>query len=305
MSAIQDAGRRGWEHLGIPRGGATDFLAYSWSNCLAQNEPGMAVIESLLQGLTLKVLKDTYLSTAGFAEVKVDGETLPGWAGFPVHAGSTMSCGTPEGARGYLAVHGGVLVPEALGSRSTNLESRFGGFEGRPLETGDTLAVGTWTEPPLAISLRHSHPPSIQRPLTARVVMGPGVEEFSSRSVGDFLATTYTMSPQSNHVGIRVDGAPIEAGSRWSRLSEPMPIGGVQITPAGQPVILLNARGTIGGYPVIATVITPDVWRLGQLRPGDEVRFSEIPFDEAREITRGAYKDLNRLAPAASATPVA
>jgi antagonist of KipI len=298
LTTVQDAGRWGWERLGISRGGAIDFSAYAWANRLARNEPGAAVLESLLQGPTVKPSIDVWLATAGFTEIAVDGRTVAGWSGFLVAAGSEVTCGEPRGARGYIAVHEGIDVPLVLGSRSTNLESRFGGYGGRALERGDRLPLSLKPRPaPAMRGLRLPSPPRLERPLTVRVVMGTRVEEFSARAVADFLATRYGMSPRGNHVGIRLDGPAVESGSRGARLSEPMPIGGVQITPAGQPIILLNARGTIGGYPVIATVITPDTWRLGQLRPGEELQWEEVAFDQAQKITRHEYRELATAEP--------
>ena len=192
-----------------------------------------------------------------------------------------------------MAIHGGIDVPVVLGARATDLESRFGGFEGRALRAGDVLHVAR-PEGPGSLQPHRHVPPPIDRPLTLRVVAGPRFDDFSSSAFAGFITSRYVMSRQSNHVGIRLDGPNVQSNSRGDRMSEPMPVGGIRITPAGQPVILLKARGTMGGYPVIATVITPDVWRAGQLRPGDEVLFREISLDQAQVITLQAYEDLER-----------
>jgi allophanate hydrolase subunit 2 len=121
--------------------------------------------------------------------------------------------------------------------------------------------------------------------VVACVVPGPRQNAFDPEALKVLLDARFRVSPQSNHVGLRLDGERIPAPPRGSRVSEPMPVGGVQITPSGQPIILLSSRGTIGGYPLLATVTMGSVWALGQARPGDEIRFRSVTPAEAREST--------------------
>jgi len=240
------------------------------------------------------------MATTGAASVTIDGRRYPGWSGFVVRAGAVLSLDELEGARAYLAIQGGIDVPPVLGSRSTDLESGFGGHQGRRLVRGDRLRIGVGTRHMApGMRLRHPSPPAVQHPLLTRVVLGPRAQEFSRQARSTLLSAGYRMSPRSNHIGIRLDGPAIEAAPRGSRVSEPMPVGGIQVTPAGQPVILLNARGTIGGYALIATVVSSDVWKLGQLRPGDTVRFEDVSLAEAREIGLDAYRELQGTEPVA------
>jgi allophanate hydrolase subunit 2 len=137
-------------------------------------------------------------------------------------------------------------------------------------------------------SLRHPDPPRLEQPMTLNVVLGPRLDAFSEDAAETFLGATFRVSPQSNHIGVRLDGPALPAPPRGSRISEPMPIGGVQVTPAGQPIVLLNSRGTIGGYPLLATLASESVWRMGQARPGDQVVFRSVSVEKAAAMTRSA-----------------
>jgi antagonist of KipI len=289
LTTIQDLGRFGYEAMGIPRGGAVDLYAFRWANRLALNAEGAAGLQVTLLGPTLTVSDDCWLATTGAESVTLDGEARPGWAGFRVRGGATVRVTGLTGARAYLAVNGGILVDPVLGSRSTDLESGFGGFQGRALRRGDVLplAPSTVTHGPEQC-LRHPDPPMAAQPISVHAVLGPRLDAFSEAAAQRFLETTFTVSPQSNHIGVRLDGPSLAAPPRGSRISEPMPIGGVQVTPAGQPIVLLNSRGTIGGYPLLATLASESVWKMGQARPGDEVVFRAVSVDEAAAITRSA-----------------
>jgi antagonist of KipI len=297
QTSVQDRGRFGWEALGIPRGGAIDYYAYAWANRLARNPPDSAVLQALLLGPTLVAPNGCWLATTGADAVTVDGRQYPGWAGFWVPAGSVVSVKKVTGARAYIAVGGGIAVEPVLGSRSTDLESGFGGYEGRASRAGDTLPIGgsgrasyVWGQ-----SLQHPDPPRLKSPLRVRVVAGPRDDEFPATAAEVFYGNQFRVSSQSNHMGIRLDGITIPAPPRGSRISEPMPVGGIQVTPSGQAIVLLNARGTIGGYPLLATAITPDIWRLGQVRPGDLVRFQAVTVAEAQAAMR---QEMGKLADA-------
>lgn len=292
LSAVQDRGRYGWEHVGIARGGAADDLASTWANTLAGNSDDSAVLECLLGGLCVSPSRDAWISATGAAEVTVDGRRFPSWAGFWVRAGSAICLARLSGARGYLAVSGGIAVEPVLGSRATNLEAGFGGFLGRRLREGDQVPIGVcagaavhgdeiWRCPRPAIDGPPHH---------VRVMVGWGQADWNAYVVGWLQDTTFRVAPQSNHMGVRLTGQSLAMTPDGTGLSQPMPVGAVQITPSGQPVVLLNARGTVGGYAVAATVISADLRILGQALPGDEVRFRVIGREEAVKAARIAHR---------------
>jgi antagonist of KipI len=214
-------------------------------------------------------------------------------ATFVVPAGGHLVFGERlEGTRAYLAVAGGIGVPVVLASRSTDLASRLGGYEGRPLKAGDRLTVDTPADIPAGI--RRSPKPLALPAGTAhlRVLLGPHAD-FFDRHAFDALSSTsgFTISPRSNRTGYRLEGQAIErkAGELLSCATAP---GALQVPGSGFPVLLMADRGTTGGYPVIATVISADLPLAGQLAPGDRVRFSPCGLDEALAALRQQEDDL-------------
>lgn len=307
LATVQDRGRSGWEAFGISRGGSIDLYAALWANRLAGNPADAALLETTLLGPSLVTSIDCWIATTGAEVVTVEKQRYPAWAGFWVRAGENVTVEKIAGARAYIAFHGGIAVDSVLGSRATNLEAGFGGLEGRGLRRGDVLPLGDADPVPYGRHqcLRHWSPRVLRHPFEVRTVLGPHDHAFSAAAREAFFESEFRVSPQSNHVGLRLDGAQFANAPNGTRVSEPMPVGGIQITPKGQPIVLLNARGTIGGYSLLATVISPDVWLLGQARPGDRLRFRDVSLDEAQTITRRAYGELaNTRAHVAPLRPV-
>lgn len=296
-TTVQDEGRFGLEHLGVARGGALDFEAFRWANRLAGNSRDEAVLENLLTGMSFALSGDAWLGVTGADDVRVDGVPRPPWSGFGVQAGARVELRALPGARCYVAVHGGIKVEPVLGSRSTNVPAGFGGWQGRALRDGDELPVAEHPRGvPQGAILRAPEPPATVSPNRLRLVAWSRQELFPRGTLDALVAGEYTMSPQSNEMGIRLLG-PSLPGTDGDLLSLPMPVGGVQVPPSGQPILLLNGRGTVGGYPLLGTVATPDVWRMGQARPGDRVRFEVVSLESARSVTVRALRRLATAAP--------
>lgn len=296
-TTVQDAGRCGWEHLGVPRGGALDFAAYRWANRLAANRADLAALECLLAGVTVRPDTDVWAGVTGARQVRIDGRSVPAWSGFRVPGETSLEIQALDGARCYVAFQGGIAVPPVLGSRSTYLPAALGGFEGRPLRSGDLLPLGR-AGPMPQVEILRAPTRAITSPLQTRFAPGLRRDRLPEEALSILLSQPFTVSPQSNEMGLRLLGPPLPPGA-GTMLSEPMPVGGIQITPGGHAIVLLNARGTIGGYPVLGTVITPDTWRLGQARPGDPISFAAVSVEEARRVTVDALQDLEAATPAA------
>jgi biotin-dependent carboxylase-like uncharacterized protein len=309
LTTIQDAGRPGFEHLGVPHSGAADRLALAAANLLVGNPPGAAALECTLLGPRLRVLRSTTIAFAGVdlgAEVHAGRRRLEPLAAHPVAAGGVIECvraGTAQtGCRAYLAVAGGIDVPEILGSRSTSLVGAFGGFDGRALRSDDVLSarVGPTSDARTAERAQHMPrrwPADVILPSPAdpiRVLpMSDGVDVESPREVEAFLATTWTVEPDSDRRGLRLrpSAGDIEGIGGWAvgpgrpaadRPSRAVVPGTIQLTPAGRPLILMPDAGTTGGYPVIAVVISADLPVLGQLAPRSTVRFEAVDLPGAR-----------------------
>ena len=212
---------------------------------------------------------------------------MPPWTTYEVRPGEVVTCGrTESGARCYLCVRGGIRVPLILGSASTDFVSGLGGLEGRGLRRGDRLEIGPEPDAPPRRTLR----PDLLAGLLAiarrevfRVTDGPQCEWFTSDSAAAFYNSAYTITNDSNRMGIRLAGAPLQTKDASELITEGVSLGCIQVPAGGQPVILFVEQQTTGGYPKIANVIAADLPALGQLKPGDEVRFQHVDLREARE----------------------
>ncbi len=273
MTTVQDLGRPGYRGCGVTPGGAADAVAAAVANLLVGNPPGTALLELTLAGPVLRCDRNL--------RVALTGATFPGLAGWrplELTTGSTITLGhASRGCRGYLAIAGGIDVPTVLGSRSTHVAAGFGGFAGRPLQAGDRLPIGTPCTP--ATDPHWSLDPALL-PLPA----GPArlrliLPETAPAAAANGLGVAYRVSSQSDRMGLRLAGRPIE--HRGDGISRAVLPGTVQLPPDGQPILLLADSQTIGGYPVLGHVASADLRLAAQLRPGDEVIFAAISRAEA------------------------
>lgn len=296
-SLLVDAGRPGGRALGVPLGGAADRAALAVGNALVGNPPDAPAVEFALAGPTLRAEHRTACAVFGapFA-VSVNGRPVPAGTTFSLEPGDTLKVGgTPAGARGYLCVAGGFDGPVILGSRS--------GLE--PLQAGDVLACrSSWCEPRGLPFAAWEQPADAGRSHTVlRVLDGPQRDWFDDR----FFLQDYAVTPAANRMGVRLSGEPLTRRP-GELVSEAVAPGAVQVTNDGLPVVLGVDGQTIGGYPKVAHVIRADLDRVGQLRPGDRVRFVRVSLEEAEAAARERAARLRhwlaRLAVAARAPVV-
>ncbi len=291
LTTVQDLGRTGFQDVGVSLGGAVDARALQVANLLVGNLGGEAGLECTIRGPLLAVRKDAWIAITG---APVAG--LPWARPFQVKAGEEISLEAIEGGcRAYVAVAGGIDVPPVLGSRSTLMTAGWGGFEGRALKPGDRMGTrphgrgarfpgGWFASPQLA--------PLPAREITVRVVRGPQADWFPPAVWQELLAGAYRVSPHSDRMGARLEGAPLRLSSPREMVSEAVATGSVQVPPDGQPIVLLAERQTLGGYPKLANVISVDLGRIAQARPGDLIRFREVSLDEARARLLESVRDL-------------
>ena len=286
LTTVQDLGRVGHQKDGMPVAGAMDPVAASLANILAGNPRGNAVLEITLLGPKLVALTDLRLAICGGdLSALLDGLPLPLWRTFTLSAGQTVAFGRRRaGARAYLAVAGGFAVSRVLDSRATFLRGRIGGFEGRRLQSGDILKGVPLPFSPGGRSLLPAEVPEYPLPAILRVVLGPHGSAFTDAGRDAFFSATYTVSPQSDRQGYRLNGPVVARRGDDDILSEAMPVGGLQIPPDGQPILLMADRQPTGGYPLIGVVASADLPRAGQLAPGDTVRFQPIGLAEAQDL---------------------
>jgi biotin-dependent carboxylase-like uncharacterized protein len=268
---VQDRGRPGWAHLGVPRSGALDAPAAALANRLVGNDPGAACLEVLLGGLTLTSDEAVWVAVTGApCPVEVDGQAAVFAAAVRLRAGGRLHLGTPyAGLRSYVAVSGGIDVAPVLGSRSTDT---LGGVGPPPLAPGDLLGVGRPIGPPA-----HADTPRPPTPGPLRLTAGPRAHRLAGDALDLLAGTSYTVSPDSDRVGLRLLGDPLPLARTDELASEGMVLGAVQVPPDGRPVVFLADHPTTGGYPVVAVVHEADLWQCAQLRPGESVRFTRAP----------------------------
>ncbi|MFB3853068.1 MAG: 5-oxoprolinase/urea amidolyase family protein [Vicinamibacterales bacterium] len=288
FTTVQDGGRYGFQRYGVPVSGAMDMVSLRSGNLLVGNDERAAGLEMTLSGPCLRFLADTVVAITGAdLGARLDDGFVPTWCAVPVARGMTLSFrGARAGLRAYLAVAGGIDVPEVLGSRSTYVRARLGGFEGRILQPGDRLPfVGERTSIEARACIRR--PTRVEgHSATLRVIVGPHESCFRAGSLETFLSSTYVVSAQSDRMGYRLDGARLEHVATADIISEGTPAGAVQVSGDGLPILLLADRGTAGGYTKIATVVTADLPRAAQLSAGDRVRFAAVTAAEAVSLLR-------------------
>ncbi|HEX6989277.1 MAG TPA: 5-oxoprolinase/urea amidolyase family protein [Bacillota bacterium] len=295
LTTVQDLGRFGHQSLGISPAGAVDPAALILGNRLVGNPIGAAALESTLLGPTLRFGVDCWIAVTGadLGAVLEDGRPVPVGAAVPVRAGQTLRfAGGTRGCRAYVCVAGGIDVPPVLGSRATDLMGRIGGIDrGRPLRAGDRLPLGA-VDPAMRIPAgRRTAWRFVPDRFDLRVVVGPQRDHFSEDALETFFGSTYTVTPASDRTGVRLAG-PAVARAELEMLSEGQALGAVQIPPDGRPIVLLAGRATVGGYPKLGVVVTPDVAALAQARPGDTVRFRRVSGPEAIEVYRDWWRRL-------------
>lgn len=289
LTSVQDAsGRPGWRHLGVPVGGAADAWSARLANRLVGNDDDAALLEITLHGPALRIEAGTQVAMTGAPfDATLDGRPMPPFRSISVRPGSTLRIGSGDGARAYLAFGGGLRVEPLLGSCSTDLRSRFGGHEGRPLAVGDRLALGAGT----GIARRWLGVPD-HGPI--RIVPGPHADRFAP---GALVETAWRIAVAADRAGARLDGDPLELmpGVDSEVASMGLPLGAIQVPPDGGPIVMLADRPVTGGYPVPASVIRADIGRVALLRTGDPLRFASVSLEEARAALRRMEKELAAL----------
>ncbi len=293
-TTVQDLGRPGYFHLGIPMGGAMDRYAMRAANLLVGNDEGAAGLEAVFMGPKLEFTEDALVAVTGAdMPAKVDGEEKPGWTAFKVEAGQVLSFDfLKAGARICIAVSGGIDVPEALGSRSTYPIGALGGFKGRPIAAGDELPVG---EGSLA-SEGKSVAPALRRmpasPCELRVVPGLYWDRLTDSAKDSFFADEWKVAPEADRMGYRFKGGrhlefverkqPFGAGSDPSNIVDSCyPYGSIQVPGGTEPIILHRDAVSGGGYFMVGTVISADMDLIGQLQPHTPTRFVKVDMDQA------------------------
>jgi antagonist of KipI len=287
FTSIQDLGRYGYGRYGVAPSGALDSYALRIANLLVGNRPDQAGLEAMLLGPAIRALADIVVAvTGGNLQPRRNKQPIEMWRSHFLKKDDILSFGSPlSGFRAYVAVGGGISVPPVMGSRSTNLSSGFGGLQGRTLEKNDILSSENCFQHVKTDrrAFNAAWIPDCLNHWSLRVIWGPQDDHFPAESRDSFLGASYKMSSDSDRTGIRLQGPVIrqKPDMQTSIISEGVISGSVQIPGDGKPIIILGETVT-GGYRKIATVISADLPLLGQIKPGDAVRFKAVSLAEAQ-----------------------
>lgn len=309
FTTVQDLGRPGSREYGISLGGALDPHALRVANLLAGNDEAAAGVEITFGGLRLRFDDDRILVWCG-GEFKARIGISPVEAGHPAlaRAGEEFSIESPSlGCRAWLAISGGINAPVVLGSRAADLRAGFGGIHGRPFRDNEEFPLGQNSprtkrliEKLRSLRIAQWKPPHewsnpARRGPMLHYIRGSDHKRFTDSALSLFATTHFAVSPDSDRMGIRLDGPPLERAEDGELLSEAVAAGTVQVPPNGKPILLLNDCQTIGGYPKIAHVITVDLPAAAQLCPGDRVHFGEISLAEAHALLLEREQNLQQF----------
>ena len=286
FSTLQDAGRFGYQRFGISNSGAMDVAAMHLANALVGNAADTAVVEMTMSGMQFEVAAERcrLALTGADMPLSINGQPTDAMQAHDLARGDRIAIGrTRTGMRAYLAIAGGIRAPAVLGSLSTHTRSRIGGIDGGPLRSGTQLPLHGGGNGPL-LRLDPRHVPGARGPI--RVLLGPQDDAFTATGIATFLSSTYRLSNRADRMGLQLEGPSIEHAAGFNIVSDGIANGSIQVPGHGRPIILLADRQTTGGYPKIATVIGPDLGRLAQLRPGDELSFEAVDAQAAADAAR-------------------
>lgn len=294
-STIQDDGRRGFQHVGVPLAGALDRDGYRLANALVGNGAGAACLEIMGSGPVFEVAANSVrVALIGGDSLLVDSNERPVPPGRSVRVrkGDTLRVKFGgEAACAYLAVEGGFDVPPCLGSRSTYSRAGFGGVSGRPLRSGDVLH-GFSDDVAIRDEAACAAPRELGLDQPIRVVLGPQQDYFTDAAIAALLSGSYTITPASDRMGFRLAGPELQHKADYNIVSDGIVPGSIQVPGSKLPIILMADAQTSGGYPKIATVISADLPRLGVRGAGRSIRFEAVSREQAETIARAAHQRL-------------
>ena len=297
LSTIQDEGRYGYMSTGFSPGGAMDSYSMKIANILVGNAPGDGVIEMTMIGASVKFDCTTVIAVTGAdMEPDINGKSIKMYSSVEVQSGDVLTFhAAVSGMRCYLAVAGGFDLPIVMGSMSTNLKCAIGGFEGRKLMRGDEIPLRCSVSHELIGRRKIPEPEKNGDSIVVKVMLGPQDDYFTDKGIETFLSSEYTVSDKSDRMGVRLEGEAVENKNGVDIISDAIATGAVQIPASGTPIIMMADRQTTGGYAKIATVISADLRKIAQARPGTKIRFEAVSEKEAVRLKKKDEKKLKLL----------
>lgn len=287
LTTVQDEGRFGYQAYGVSTSGAMDSHAFHIANLLVGNKMTEGALEMTFMGPTLTFTCDNIIAvTGGDLMPMLDGQPMPMYQAVLVRKGQKLQFGgARNGCRGYIAFAGGLEIPEVMGSKSTLLRNNLGGVKGRKLEKGDTIA---FTAPKTELfNMENRKVPADVYPadeVVLRVVLGPQDDEFTERGIRSFFWNSGVITDEFDRMGCRIEREPIEHKGDGNINTDGISLGSIQVPANGKPIIMLADRQSTGGYAKIGTVISVDLPKIAQSRPGQKVRFIQVSLELAQSL---------------------
>jgi len=299
LTTVQDLGRYGYQQYGMPVAGAMDSYALQVANILVGNPRGEAALEITFAGFSVRFEGRCRVAiTGGDLGARLNNKGIEPWQSLMVNAGDLLNfTAVKKGCRAYLAVEGGINIPGIMGSKSTYIRGKLGGFHGRKLQSGDVFETGEreFYDFGGSIKVPEDLVPYYDNSVTVRVITGPQDNYFTEEEIQKFFSSRYKVTPQCDRMGYRLEGPVIKHKSGADIISDGIALGAVQIPGHGQPIIMMADRQTTGGYTKIANVISVDIPYLAQLNPGDKVCFSRVSLEGAQKLYKEREKLLEKL----------
>jgi len=295
LTLLQDAGRFGQHSLGLTTGGPMDPLAFKWANRLVSNDVNATALEITVGGFKAEAKSDLVVAVTGAkVDVKINGQVQPQWQTLKLNAGDELDIAyATEGCRIYLAVAGGFDVSNQFGSTSTVIREGIGGLDGKAIPANEVLPVASPQDKSISFK-RLNDVPSYDKHVTLRVIPGYQEHEFSRHDQRMFFYNSFEVSDLADRMGYRLKGPKVNCKIQGI-LSEGICLGAIQVPADGQPIILMNDRQTIGGYPKIGSVFSLDLAKLAQLTQGASVQFEPISIDQAHNLLHLAKHQFDNM----------
>lgn len=281
LTTIQDNGRFGYQQYGMPVSGAMDLYSLKTANYLVGNKENEACLEATASGPKIQFDSNLFIAVCGAdMQANINGNFIDMYRTIEVKQGDVLSFkGLKSGFRTYIAFSGGIDVPSVMNSKSTYLRGKIGGFMGRQLIKGDTIDLGDFRSNILIRQIEEDKIPVYKDSFTARIIPGPEADHFTVKGLSDFLYSEFTVSDLSDRMGYRLLGNKIEHKTSADIISSGVAFGTIQVPAHGEPIIMMADRQTTGGYTRIANIISEDLPKIAQLKPGDKISFKEVNLD--------------------------
>lgn len=300
LTLIQDSGRCGYQQFGVPVSGVMDSFSHRVANILLGNNENEALLEITILGPEIEFMNDSLMAiTGGDLSPVLNGEPISMWESVCVKRGDVLSFGSiKDGCRSYIAFAGGIQTEKVMGSKSTYVKAKIGGLHGGSLKAGDVLKIGDLKQGLTSTKYRklpNEYIPAYSKDIEVRVILGPQDNYFTKKGMEKFLSTEYTVTNECDRMGYRLEGEAIEHVNSADIISDGINFGAIQIPSHGQPIIMMADRQTAGGYTKIANVISIDLPKIAQAKPGDCIRFKKVTIYEAQELLKKMEENIANI----------